>query len=272
MENEISDEVKASLGFETLKKIGSQKIYEKTHISKAAIEALLHKSFNSLDRIQSQGFISILERDYDVDLTHLKSELKDFFDERDGVKTSGTLLIPKERKKSKLWIFILFFAVLLAAGFYFYTQKMSQEPSKKVITFNEKKILKVQEHIETYEAKLQDEINETVEIVEQNRTISTLLDPIMLPPLKITPKKKVWIGIISLEDHEKDQKTTQTAFELDPEKNWLMVFGHGLIVISQGDEVFEFESRKQLRLAYEEGILREVSKAEFIALNEGRNW
>ena len=65
-----------SEGFEKLKKIGAQKIYEKTHIARANVEYILSKSFDKLPKVQFRGFISILERDYGLDLQDVLHEFE----------------------------------------------------------------------------------------------------------------------------------------------------------------------------------------------------
>ena len=60
-------------GIETLREIGSQKISEQTHIAKKFVEDILNENFDSMNKIQFAGFISILEREYGVDL-HAQSE------------------------------------------------------------------------------------------------------------------------------------------------------------------------------------------------------
>lgn len=68
-----------SSDLEKLKEIGAQKIFEQTHITKEHIQAILHKSFEGLTKVQFQGFVSILEREYQVDLKDLKSDASEFY-------------------------------------------------------------------------------------------------------------------------------------------------------------------------------------------------
>ena len=63
-----------SSGLEKLRSIGAQKIHEQTHIARQHAQALLHESFDDMSRIHFLGFISILEREYSVDLSDLKAK------------------------------------------------------------------------------------------------------------------------------------------------------------------------------------------------------
>ena len=60
--------------FEDLQALGANSIHERTHIARAKLEQLLHKSFDELNRVQFMGFVSILEREYGVNLDSLRSE------------------------------------------------------------------------------------------------------------------------------------------------------------------------------------------------------
>ncbi len=61
-------------GFETLQELGAKKIAADTHIPIAHIEMILSKKFDGFTKPQFFGFISILEREYKLDLAELKQE------------------------------------------------------------------------------------------------------------------------------------------------------------------------------------------------------
>ena len=60
--------------FEKLKKIGVQRIHEATHISRIHAQAILNCSFEDMTKIQLNGFISILQREYSLDLSDLRDK------------------------------------------------------------------------------------------------------------------------------------------------------------------------------------------------------
>ncbi len=60
--------------FDKLQEIGSKEISRATHIPMAHIERMLNKEFDSFQQPQFFGFLSILEREYKIDLSALKQE------------------------------------------------------------------------------------------------------------------------------------------------------------------------------------------------------
>jgi len=62
-----------------LRAVGAQKIHEQTHISLKYIDAILYESFEGMQKVQLMGFISILEREYHVDLSDLRAQAQVYF-------------------------------------------------------------------------------------------------------------------------------------------------------------------------------------------------
>ena len=60
--------------FEQLQELGSKKIVADTHIPLAHLEMILKKDFSQFKKPQFFGFISIIEREYKIDLSSLKQE------------------------------------------------------------------------------------------------------------------------------------------------------------------------------------------------------
>ncbi len=54
-------------------------ISQKTNISVEALEKLLNKDWDSLQRAKVDGFLRIIERDFNVDLSDIKQEAKEFY-------------------------------------------------------------------------------------------------------------------------------------------------------------------------------------------------
>ncbi|MDQ7066723.1 MAG: hypothetical protein Q9M40_01265 [Sulfurimonas sp.] len=102
---------------EKLKSLGAQKIYEDTHIPVLHVQAILYSSFDSLQRVQFLGFISILEREYHVDLSSLKASGTAYFDDLDAQNLDESLVVIPNKKKQKsniyLVIFIFLFGILI---------------------------------------------------------------------------------------------------------------------------------------------------------------
>ena len=61
-------------GFNKLQELGSKAITAATHIPIAHVESILNKEFDTFQKPQFFGFLSILEREYKIDLSALKQE------------------------------------------------------------------------------------------------------------------------------------------------------------------------------------------------------
>ena len=88
-------------GLQRLKEIGAQKIYEDTHIPVEHIQAILHESFDGLSKIHFIGFISILQREYNIDLSELKNAGVAYYDEKNPLEETlkdGIFIAPKKSR------------------------------------------------------------------------------------------------------------------------------------------------------------------------------
>jgi hypothetical protein len=108
---------------EILEENSIKNISKKTKISEENLENLLAANFDPLKKIKVLGFISILEREYDADLSGLKEEALAFYS---GVKqensfTVGLPMHDEKRGRSKLFLFLIL-ALLAYASWYFFTQ------------------------------------------------------------------------------------------------------------------------------------------------------
>ncbi|WP_434657460.1 hypothetical protein [Sulfurimonas sp. NW9] len=123
-------------GLQKLKDIGAQKIYEDTHIPVGHIQAILHASFDGLNKIQFIGFISILQREYNIDLSELKNAGTAYYNEKNPVETTtedGIFIAPKKKKNFTLLYILLTMVALLAALYYTveYTDEEIKTPPPK---------------------------------------------------------------------------------------------------------------------------------------------
>jgi glyoxylase-like metal-dependent hydrolase (beta-lactamase superfamily II) len=108
---------------------------------------------------------------------------------------------------------------------------------------------------------------------EHNRVKEKPLEQ-MVPsqPLEILPRSRVWLGYIDVATNKKYQKTFSDALDLDADKEWLLLFGHGYVDLIVNGEKIHFSEKNNLRLHYKDGMLEKISLAEFKKINRGRKW
>ncbi len=254
-----------------LQRIGAQKIFEKTHIPIQHIQEILQSDFSSFTRVQFLGFISILEREFNEDLSAHKAFGLSYFDELEKQDSYGLSMIPKEKRSTKplfIIIVILLFVAVLILKFGVFTPKTEKTAvDNTLIEHVEKKIKpKIIASVK--------ELNETKELNSTKIDSKVLKKPVadVANSFKIIAKSKVWFGYIDVLTNKKKQKIFTGEFDLDPSKEWLLVFGHGYIDMYINGKIIKFSSRNDVRFLYKDGKLTTISKKEFKNLNRGHTW
>lgn len=261
---------------EKLKSIGAQKIYEDTHIPVLHVKAILGHNFDGLLRVQFVGFISILEKEYHIDLSSLKSAGIAYFDDKEALNSDeGLLVLPQKKNKSNtiymIIVISIFSIVMMYQSGFFGEEKVKEQVIDDVL------IQKVQESIRPVNTI--EDLNTTTENNLTNEANSTqnIIEPIeetqaVAKSFKIVTKSKVWLGYIDVQTNKKNQKTFQGEIQLDPEKKWLLILGHGYIKIFINGEEVTIESKNNIRYLYEDGSVKAISPSEFKRLNRGSKW
>ena len=127
---------------ELLEKHSIKSISKKTRISGDDLNALIESNFSNLKKIKSLGFISILEREYNIDLKLLRKSVHDHYGSN-FTEDNLSLDIPIQNNQghSKLFLFIIL--SLFAYATWFFVGKFDQSKLENLITFTEK--LKVED-------------------------------------------------------------------------------------------------------------------------------
>ena len=266
-----------SEALEQLQEIGAQKIYEQTHIPAEHVQAILHGSYEGFNKVQFIGFISILEREYSLDLQTVKFKGIAYFDTLEKDEEASIFVQNDAKKKNKLLLALLLGVVAIVVMLVSFAQSQTTPEvpddthtplstvEEKVI---EKKVLSqeeasIQESNSTQEIKQKQQPKEQVEVSSQMQTPSSFV---------IKTNKPLWIGYIDLKNNVKKQITIKQSFSLDPTKDWLLTLGHGYVTFAIGDETFTFQKKQGIKLLYKDGKLKEISYREFKRLNRGNAW
>jgi len=129
---------------EILEENSVKAISKRTNISEENLEALLAGDFDALKKVKTLGFISIIEREYQADLSALKEQALSHYTQNSDEEESVTLGLPiMEEKKGKSKLFLLFVLMLLGyASWYFFTQ-FDKKQFNELLPFSEEKISQV---------------------------------------------------------------------------------------------------------------------------------
>ncbi len=258
-----------SEGFKKLQSVGAQKIHDDTHIALRYVQAILHESFEGMQRVQLMGFISILEREYSIDLQDLRQRAASYFDEQEvsileEEPSYKKELLVSSKPKTKLYIAIGAVAFIAVALLLFFALQNSQQSSST--NQNDSTIAR---------KEVKQDATVIVSSMEQNGTNETMTNTQKEEKKEsfvLLPKSKIWVGIIELPSGKKRQTITSNPFELNASKEYLITLGHGYIDFNMSGEIQKFRDPKGLKFLYRDGELRQISAEEFKEYNKGRVW
>lgn len=259
--------------FEDLQELGSGKIHERTHISRHKLELLLTKSFGELNRLQVMGFISILEREYLIDLTSLREEYDAFVQVHPEVALpKASVILQAASNTRKKWIIGSGIAIIVLIGMGIFMQgKLANFPEDEMIQLSTAEVEIPEENLTVAAEANRSEMNTT--IVEQNTTskpthmMSTETNSVMIKPIF-----NVWVGMIDMNTSAKSEKVTKDPIVLEGDKDLLLVFGHGRLEVNTPQGSKTMREKNMVYFAYENGILSPINAAEFKVKNNGNSW
>ena len=267
-------------GLERLQAIGAQKIYEKTHIPAQHVQALLHESFDSFSKVQFMGFISILQREYQVDLTELRHKgLESFQTQKQMPEDEGIFIAPKRKKNSTLVYITLVLLIFLGVAYFKMNSKneasMLPEVDNALIMDAQKNIQLIDENesnLSNVEINGSQEDANATQIAQEELQEELQEEQKSEKSLKFSTKTKLWLGYIDLQTNKRYNKIFTGEFELDAKKSWLLVFGHSFVDIEVNGELVTLSAKGSLRFLYEDEKLQPLTLTEFKKLNRGRTW
>ena len=115
-------------------------ISKKTNIAEDNINALVSAEFEKIKRVKTMGFISIIEREYRADLSKLKEQAIEYYDQHtENEKVTLGIPMAKEKKgKSKWFMFIVPLLIIYVIWYAF--NNFDQEKIKAMFPFSEDKL------------------------------------------------------------------------------------------------------------------------------------
>lgn len=293
-------------GFKRLAELGVERISTDTHISQGNVRLILDKSFDKLQKVQFLGFVSILEREYRIDLSPLKQEYLFYYAQTQETEDEHEAAPEAAQKRFTNKQLIFGAAVALTLIVIVLTLFFSEEPKPAAqIEINNTAIEKAKKNLsiallernasaDTSGDALvlesaehgQEEMPATEGADDADEEAVTPAEPARSPEkeevasivptmpshLMIIPKRKLWLGLIDLDNHKRRQMVISEPLTLDAEKEWLIITGHGVVRLENGDTESDFNEKEKLLFLYENGLLQRIDEEEFKARNKGRLW
>ena len=277
-------------GLEKLRSIGAQKIHEDTHISLSNVEILLDENFEKTQKVQILGFISILEREYKVNLDSLRQDVKEYFKNleettppKEYVIEEKSPSLPLKHKVIIAALVVILIAMVVAFKMVSFDEKLQEESNATTVTTQKSNFSKepntTEPVVEQFQEEQEAEMTGSAENKDTNKSLHVKSNDEVqkekqapVNSLVIMPRTKVWLGYIDLKNHKKRQTVTKGSLELNASRDYLLTFGHGYIDIQVGNEIKSFKKAKSIKFVYENGELKEITNDEFRARNKGKLW
>ncbi|SFV54295.1 membrane protein [hydrothermal vent metagenome] len=172
-------------------------IMKRTHISKNLLDILSNKEFDKVNRTQAIGTISILEREYDADLSEVRDEINLYFSQNSRDNNRFVVTEPVVQENNFLSkFFVLLLIAMIAYGSWYFFSAYYRPASQDMETKSEKSLLDI---IIAGKDTIMDKVNgkssqETTVVVETTEREVSDSTP--------TPTKKVETKIVDNQEGE----------------------------------------------------------------------
>ncbi|MDD2383288.1 MAG: hypothetical protein PHN18_03775 [Sulfurospirillaceae bacterium] len=88
----------------------------------------------------------------------------------------------------------------------------------------------------------------------------------------IVPTRKIWVGIISLDNFNRTVTSNEDNITIDLTKKQLIKTGNGFFRLVYDGSVEDFIEQGSTRFLVDQGSIKKISEEKFIELNRGKNW
>ncbi len=288
--------------FEKFKQMDDEEIFKKTFIAPKNIRNLKEENFKRLgSKSRALGFISIIERQLGLNLDELRQKVEEYFGDRLDYQNAFEI---HERvvEKKRLPIWQIMLVLLVGAGGYYWYNSTEQETvqnaspkeffssssisssisssvssvvtSSSAIAVAEASSSQVQSSEQEQETTTDQSASqeENLSVANEQNASSSISSEAILPKVTIIPKRKLWIGIIYLDNFKRKNYITSSPVELNTSRDQLIVTGHGKLQIDSDGEIEDFNSTKKMRFIYRAGVLEVIDRNTFKLHNRGKDW
>lgn len=107
-----------------LVEIGLQEVSKRTHIEVKTLQYMVDKEFDKLGRINALGFLKIISREYNLDLSEWQTEFEDYMGTKkinsENSKTDNMFLRDTPSKPISKWIYIVIIILLIGGSAWYF--------------------------------------------------------------------------------------------------------------------------------------------------------
>jgi hypothetical protein len=274
-----------SKDFDKIKVVGAQKVHELTHIPLVYVQAILNRTYEDMTRIQLNGFISILEREYFLNLDELREDSSKYFNELAPKNTEiSNVILSSKQKSSKAFYYTVLIIGVFIGVIYFSSSSSSQKDTdsqdidESLITSAQANMKTLKDNAKAQEVvqkvvqeKAQEVIQEKVPAVIQDVAQEKILEKeqkVIVPKIKeeIVKKEETIINPIV----QKKQINTK-YFVIQPKSNlWLgykdLDTGRSYQMTTEED--IQLDSKKTWLLSCGHGYIKIIINGKTIEFNK----
>jgi len=268
--------------FDLLKKLDNDELYNKTYITIDNLKAIKNKDFQAFSRFKLMGFIDILSKRLNLDLSELKKEANQYFDSIEPVieiKEIDKSSVVFDNGNKKMLFAIggsSIIGILIGVALYFVLSSDTKKdltdiqvspPSSVVVTPPILSLPQEQNTVVDTNMTNESDKNLSIEVTKVEKSLQQE-DGV----IKIVPTKKIWIGIINLDTKEKKEHITSDELVIDTSINQIIVINGAYLSLMVGNEEKRYDFDGRVRFICKDGKIKEIKFAEFKALNDGKAW
>lgn len=295
-----------------LEEIGLQKVSQDTHIEQKYLQYMINGDFDKLNRINTLGFVKILSREYNIDLSDWVGVFEEYWAQNrlNPEEDEKLFIVASSNDKSrKLFIFFVIVAFLVIAGvaYTLFTKPTILEPQEQTVQYDQTPLVQeTQAEIQKYEEENQTKIEEENSVVVdanmtsmeegaqeekqlsvtpvQEQVEKNTTEEIITPAITeresevfanqaiIAPKIKLWIGVIYLDNFKRRSYLGEGNFSIDLSRDQVITTGHGEFTLKDDAQDLNFTRRTPIRFEVKDGLIKEISWSKFKELNRGNAW
>ena len=291
-----------------LEKIGLQEVCKKTHIEVKQLEYIVNNQYGKLNKINTQGFIKILSREYKLDFSDWLEGFHRYWAESDAAEdVREEKIFIRARGERNYRILALFLVPVFLVGVIFAVFSFFKIDITIADLINKAKLETsiagfqstpaVQEAAKSIGVKVEERIiessstNSTIsreavivpidenltQIADKNESISIEKKSAQVSETPkniaiIAPKRKIWVGIVFLNDFTKSITSDDKNITIDLTKRQLIKTGNGYFNLSYDGTIEDFDEQGSSRFLVENGTIKKISEVAFIEYNKGKNW
>ncbi|TQR60800.1 hypothetical protein [Campylobacter troglodytis] len=288
-----------------LEDLDLREVSQKTQIEIEFLDAIVKKDYKKLQRFNVKGFVKIIKREFDIDLSKFIEEYENFLnkDKEEPSKKTPETPTPtnkistdveqytKESGNSWIWGVVLILVIVLVWAVYQYdllklllNDEQRENASVAVVEILDEatnNIQLVSENKEdNNESIAQEEQNitkeeETKQGLSQQEQINNILKETNTKAKEavFSTDGKVWVGFIDLTNRSKTATVTENNFTVDLTKDQLLLIGAtALTLVDDTGAEQKFPAGSSKRFLVKDGKIKNISLAEFMSYNKGKEW